>query len=297
MDYEKKYKKALEKARGALNDGTISNNTIAYIQDIFPELKESEDERIRKELLNAFQEADGSLYMVLTPHRRESFISWLEKQEVQKEDVYSKEFWGEIRKNLSDFLQEFCERGINTNFDKWTKSDCVNWLLWVEKQCEQKPTDEEIKTLLRTEYEKGRADAIAEMQNPAWSEEDEEFLRRAINATKDAYPMTAKWLKSLKDRVQPKQEWSKEDENILNAITFVVKNSGYKSCIGVPIEIMIDWLKTLRTQNTWKPSDKQREALEHFVRSIEESGYASPYDNNTKLLYSLLSDLKKLKGE
>ena len=36
--------------------------------------------------------------------------------------------------------------------------------------------------------------------------------------------------------------------------------------------------------------------FEHFVRSIGESGYACPYDNNTKLLYLLLSDLKKLKS-
>ena len=36
---------------------------------------------------------------------------------------------------------------------------------------------------------------------PAWSEEDEEFLRRAINAAKDVYPMTANWLKALKQRI------------------------------------------------------------------------------------------------
>ena len=50
-------------------------------------------------------------------------------------------------------------------------------------------------------------------------------------------------------------------------------------------------------EERWKPSDEQIDALEHFVRSIGESGYASPYDNNTKLLYSLLEQLKKLKGE
>ena len=44
----------------------------------------------------------------------------------------------------------------------------------------------------------------------------------------------------------------------------------------------------------WKPSDEQMEAFEHFVRGIGENGYASPYENNTKLLYSLLEQLKKL---
>lgn len=43
--------------------------------------------------------------------------------------------------------------------------------------------------------------------------------------------------------------------------------------------------------------DEEMKALEHFVRSIGESGYVSQYDNNTKLLYSLLFDLKKLREE
>lgn len=61
------------------------------------------------------------------------------------------------------------------------------------------------------------------------------------------------------------------------------------------IEECIDWLeKQGNNTYSWKPSDKQLEAFEHFVRSIGESGYASLYDNNTKLLYSLLFDLKKL---
>lgn len=63
-----------------------------------------------------------------------------------------------------------------------------------------------------------------------WSEEDEELLRRAINAAKDAYPMTAKWLKSLKERVQPKQEWSKEDEEeFTSLIGYMSYNGMYDS--------------------------------------------------------------------
>lgn len=53
-----------------------------------------------------------------------------------------------------------------------------------------------------------------------------------------------------------------------------------------------DWLKSLESK--WKPSEQQVKAFEHFVKSIGESGYASPYENNTKLLYSLLEQLKKL---
>ena len=73
-----------------------------------------------------------------------------------------------------------------------------------------------------------------------WSEEDEEFLRRAINTTKDNYPVTANWLKSLKDRIQPqiKQKWSEEDEKMLNHII------GYLHS-GDDFQTGIDWLKSI----------------------------------------------------
>ena len=92
------------------------------------------------------------------------------------------------------------------------------------------------------------------MQNPTWSEEDEEFLRRAINVTKDAYPMTAKWLKSLKDRVQPKQEWSEEDEEriIKNACEFMRNH--------------IDPQLTIYHEQTWCKRD---EFIEKFYKYMK----------------------------
>ena len=84
----------------------------------------------------------------------------------------------------------------------------------------KKPTDKEIKTLLRTEYEKGRADAIAELQKE-WSKEDENILGDIIEDVKTLRSSKTlgvirnkiSWLKSIKDRVQPqpKQEWTEED--------------------------------------------------------------------------------------
>ena len=41
MNYEEKYKNALERARECMKDGGISQNTIDYLCDIFPELKDS----------------------------------------------------------------------------------------------------------------------------------------------------------------------------------------------------------------------------------------------------------------
>lgn len=55
----------------------------------------------------------------------------------------------------------------------------------------------------------------------------------------------------------------------------------------------IAWLE--KQKSTWKPTKEQIDAFTHFVQSVCVSGYASPYDNNTKQLYSLLNDLRELK--
>ncbi len=68
MDYEKKYKEALERAKKyKLKEYLI------ITQDIFPELAESEDERIRKEILDLVSiSGNGNQF--------EEIKNWLEKQ-------------------------------------------------------------------------------------------------------------------------------------------------------------------------------------------------------------------------
>ena len=91
MDDEKKYKEALEKLQEALapKDGReISGLTRACIEEIFPELKESDDERIRKALITYFQRFPypyGGIESAGT--NAKEAIAWLEKQGKQKTDI------------------------------------------------------------------------------------------------------------------------------------------------------------------------------------------------------------------
>ena len=83
MDYEKAYKEALERAKNCLKDGTITNTAINYISTIFPELKESEDEKIRKWLLDTItQIPNNSIEWDVI--EKAKVLSWLEKQGEQK---------------------------------------------------------------------------------------------------------------------------------------------------------------------------------------------------------------------
>ena len=110
---------------------TIPEGMEAVIKDgkIIVREKESEDERIRKALLNAFQESEDSLHMVLTPHKRESFIAWLEKQGEHK--PLSTE---ETELNSLAFLTELgytCIPPTKEKSNSWSEEDedAINHLL------------------------------------------------------------------------------------------------------------------------------------------------------------------------
>ena len=118
----KRYDEAIEKLR-SLHDDYDTVSTLIDIKEelenIFPELAESEDERIKEWLINLVK----------------GHIEWLEdriKEQLSNGQVYGSEL-----------------------------VKAKNSLAWLEKQCEQKSANNDIKEALRTEYEKGRADVKA----------------------------------------------------------------------------------------------------------------------------------------
>ena len=68
-----RYEEALEKARARKS-----------LEEIFPELKESEDERIRKAIVRLLTVASESYLIDATGFKKEQFLSYLEKQKEQK---------------------------------------------------------------------------------------------------------------------------------------------------------------------------------------------------------------------
>ena len=85
MDYEKLYKEALERARNHKNNDGLTLEQYQTIDLLFPELKESEDERIRKELKRAIAVALD--YSYFGKETADNCIAWLEKQESVREIV------------------------------------------------------------------------------------------------------------------------------------------------------------------------------------------------------------------
>jgi hypothetical protein len=99
------------------------------------------------------------------------------------------------------------------------------------------------------------------------------------------------WLKSLKGRVQPNQEWSEVDKNRFTNLISLVKCSKENNATKVGFIEFINKLKSLSLQNTWKPSYAQMIALNDVIIN----GHLS--NTNERILKGLQEQLKKLKGE
>lgn len=131
MDYEKEYKKLKAGIKKAYLYAQ-TDSTKAVLESILSELKESEDERIRKEILD-YCKNKAEKYPNDPKYKNISaWIAWLEKQKTSEEALqYLKE--NHSPSEISDF-QNAMNIATAKAYDKGMKDG-------LEKQGEQKPTD------------------------------------------------------------------------------------------------------------------------------------------------------------
>ena len=140
MDYEKEYKEALERAKAG-----------KPLDEVFPELKESEDERIRKELWEYFHNLQLSSDSDFSPSFTiDDVLSYLDNQKEQKPAEWSEEDENRI-KSIKATLEQFAY--ANNMLD--VNGDCcdasmiknINWLKSLRPQPHWKPSKEQMKAL------------------------------------------------------------------------------------------------------------------------------------------------------
>ena len=109
MDYEKAYKEALERAREELGSGCFDRGTVEYI---FPELKESDDERISREITEFIL-----THRIDEPNDIEdtnSWLAWLERQGEQKVSTVDWKPSDEQMKLLEELVEDNDQRHFHT---------------------------------------------------------------------------------------------------------------------------------------------------------------------------------------
>ena len=92
MDYEKKYKEALKRARDVYTYYCDDRQQLIKIESIFPELKESEDEKIRKALIELVGMVDIAPICKAFDIKDSDMLTWLEKQGGTNETINRDEF-------------------------------------------------------------------------------------------------------------------------------------------------------------------------------------------------------------
>ena len=291
MDYEKLHKDTIAKLQEMVNSGKITVEIARGIcADFIPE---SEDEKIRKEIVNFInhKKAMGSV----TPEeskRTGSWVAWLEKHGERPNNVYDEY----LSDNLGCVIRRYInDPSIPDAVREMVKREIIPYVERLEKQGEQKPvviipkfrvgdvirlkgsTAEYTIESISGECYHGKGwglhigyeeDYELVEQNPSWSEEDEQMYIEIIYILAGFRGNEVKldWLKSIKDRIQPKQEWSENEKDRLNKISKYLRCKGYEddAC----------WLKSLIPQHTWKPSDEQINALEGIKDYVAlTSGY------------------------
>lgn len=122
-DYKKKYEEALERARDMLSYKEVRHEDIEYL---FPELKESEDERTRKEIIEFL---DDIWHLGKNANLEKwdkcdcsKWICWLEKQ---KEP--------ELEEDFGDFVERLHSQFPEVSFAKLSRI-AVRVKNWLEKQ-------------------------------------------------------------------------------------------------------------------------------------------------------------------
>lgn len=275
------------------------------IEKIFPELKESEDERIRKGIIRNLEYLANKSEGFYKDELKER-IAWLEKQGEKQRGKSALEAVNEEKVNNANKVEPKFQVGdtmrtLQEAADGYTDGmpvvvfidkeyyHCTNELIAIKDQDDYEfpPINVKQKPIYKVE------------PTPAWSEVDKDFMYDTLsNLTElkdrygEGYGNVGKcidWLKSLKERVQPQQkkEWSEDDEEEFQiAIDTLVEAGQHASA---------DWLQSLKDIYTWKPSEEQMDALQYVCRNLNPPLSDKLGWNSLKTLELMFEQLKKLK--
>ena len=225
----KAYDKAIERAKQHCADYVV--------ETIFSELKESEGERIRKDIISFVEQAIDAGYGIISKERKEKWIAWLKKQGEQNL----------VNTDLDELVIQLEETIGTSPHSRETIKDFFKMAVQKYMNC-LKIANGEIGSLVEENY---RLKEKQGKQMPAWSEEDEDIrdtiirdlkhLGGDIVNVKPAYKEEVGWLKSLKERYT----WRPSDEQMKALESIFAKHGAYNDDL---LSLISDLKKTKRVK-------------------------------------------------
>lgn len=200
------------------------------LEGVCPELKESEDEKIRKAIIEFLLRLIGRNNNNFDDSEIESWIAWLEKQKTINEPSVIE--FDSSHSNIITLPR--CKNDKHAQIRQWL-FDLVSSFIW------------------HKDWAVGKADCLA-------------------------------WIACQQKPV----EWSEEDTAKMSALSRWLCSNNNSKFDGFRAFELVDWLKTLKPQNHWKPTDAQMECLLCEVNAWTKGCI------KRGILESLYNELKKL---
>ena len=256
-----------------------------YYAHIYPATKEQRDLLFQKMREAGYEWNEKEKRPIKVPKTKEEtgILKQLideEKSAWSKEDVHNIQYIDSVL-----FYDKDLQEDTRTRLRNWLKSlkDRVQPQLLPQQECE-------IEHIEHGKYYYCIKDYYSGGNKRASKGEVVQAFRgmnmMALGAEANEYFIPVKCIVGIKPA------WSEEDENHIQHISdFIMRNRVGDTDAIYRLEQDIKWLKSLRPQNKWKPSDEQ---LNNILDVLS-------FDNCTtkrrELLESLYNDLKKLREE
>ena len=264
------------------------NNASQLITDIIPELRESEDERIRKYLIEELKAAKsvGELKFAIPQPTREECISYLEKQKEQKPIEFKNDELVEIIKGeFEGFRRLLKKKGIDyepqrSYWEAFARLFDSSAREYIKEQKEQKP---------------------AEKQDYSELNDLERAIHRGfLCAGVENVPVTIikETAQDCLAHIKPLELKYWDKEIIQSIISILERDNCFKVVDEKPMRIFaheqeINYLRNLQEylypNPHWKPSEEQIAILWDAISNLKHDGY-----KHTEELISLYEELKKL---
>ena len=250
-----KYDEAIERAKALYDNNQPISSSNVIIDNIFPQLKESKesrDERIRKKLLSSFKDimadADEDELWYELPYT--DIIAWLKKQgnlmkalqisnarigELIEENYYLKEQVEKQSESMEINPTEFDTRlqSLIEKFDSLPNEILVGSLNFWTNVVQNDGTYKDEQESAWSKDDITRINEIIETLNIVQANR---VHTQRMHYNRAAIDKDIDWLKSLKNKIQPHQEWSEEDEKRLNDVIELLPDLSNRH----------NWLKSLK---------------------------------------------------
>ena len=289
MDYEKAYKAVLKTATQWIKDGCTDKERIC-LESVFPELRESEDEKIRKALVIMMKVPRKEIFEA-QGITKEQALAYLEKPKEQGHICDSAQFEEGFKAGRESGLRDGQKYVLN-NLDsyglckpaEWSEENENNLELVID--CIYKFYPDPVMKYKLKEWLKSLRPVKQE-----WSEEDERILKGIIGLIDhdQHYGVSnnemISWLKSLRP-LKDCSDCAKHLEGYISG------RSAAENKLLEQFGALVTPEGELHIKPRWKPSEEQMGALNYAYCELfkrEDVGH-----NILGPLQKLLDDLKKL---